>query len=348
MPVVPQAAIPEVPATPAPVDPPKADPTDLFGNPEPAAPVPETPALETPAPAKEAPAKEEPAVIDLFNDPAPAPKAEPAVVPAQPAPAEGQALEDLFNPKPAEAAPKAAEPAPEKADDIGSLFGKPVATTTSDTPAASGGNQPSNTTFFENLFGSATDESKKATAPVAKEPAIDPVTQPAVINEPTPPKAVEGDMLNLEQLLGQPAKAATPANPKAVEPVAPVETKKDIAAPKESAPSEPAKSDAQPELDLDKLFGVGSFVPPPSFNGAEFRQWVDNTGAYSIKARLSVIYIDKIKLLKENGKFTTVPLSRLSERDFGYVQWVANNLTGEQTSMMVKKEMAPADSDSTR
>ncbi|MEQ1824963.1 MAG: SHD1 domain-containing protein, partial [Pirellula sp.] len=94
----------------------------------------------------------------------------------------------------------------------------------------------------------------------------------------------------------------------------------------------------------------GSFVPPPNFNGAEFRNWIDNTGAYAVKARLSVIYIDKVKLLKENGKFTTVPLSRLCEKDFAYVQWVANNLTGEQASMMVKKDKPSpdADSDATR
>ena len=98
--------------------------------------------------------------------------------------------------------------------------------------------------------------------------------------------------------------------------------------------------DSQPYLELDKLFGVGSFTPPPQFDGAEYRQWVDNTGAYSIKARLTVIYSDKIKLTKENGKTTTVPLSRLSGADFGYVQWVVSSLTGEQTSMLVKNNAA--------
>jgi hypothetical protein len=122
----------------------------------------------------------------------------------------------------------------------------------------------------------------------------------------------------------------------------PAEPKQEEFKPEESKP----EVESSPDLDLDKLFG--SFVPPSDFNGAEFRQWIDNTGAYAVKARLSVIYVDKIKLLKENGKFTTVPLSRLSERDFSYVQWVANNLTGEQTSMMVKKDQKVGDADSTR
>jgi hypothetical protein len=117
--------------------------------------------------------------------------------------------------------------------------------------------------------------------------------------------------------------------------------------PIETKTTTPAAVDSDPDLELDKLFGVGSFTPPPQFDGAEYRQWVDNTGAYAIKARLTVIYSDKIRLTKENGNTTTVSLSRLSDADFGYVQWVASNLTGEQTSMLVKKNAAPND-ESTR
>ncbi|MEI7459334.1 MAG: SHD1 domain-containing protein, partial [Pirellula sp.] len=121
-----------------------------------------------------------------------------------------------------------------------------------------------------------------------------------------------------------------------------------VTLPAESAPdpietktTTPAAVDSDPDLELEKLFGVGSFTPPPQFDGAEYRQWVDNTGAYAIKAQLTVIYSDKIKLTKENGNTTTVSLSRLSDADFGYVQWVASRLTGEQASMHVKKNVAP-------
>ena len=100
--------------------------------------------------------------------------------------------------------------------------------------------------------------------------------------------------------------------------------------------------------ELDALFGVGAFAPPSEFKGAEFRQWIDNSGAYQVKARLAVIYVDKVKLLKENGKFTTVPLSRLSDADFGYVSWVATNLTTEQTARMVKTESQSTESDVSR
>ena len=67
-----------------------------------------------------------------------------------------------------------------------------------------------------------------------------------------------------------------------------------------------------------------------------------------MNARLAVIFTDKVKLLKENGSFTTVPLARLSEADFGYVQWVASSMTSETASMLVKKDASPVDAESTR
>ena len=110
---------------------------------------------------------------------------------------------------------------------------------------------------------------------------------------------------------------------------------------------EPAKT-KEPVDELDALFGIGAFTSPSEFMGAEYRQWVDNSGAYQVKGRLAVIYVDKIKLLKENGKFTTVSLSRLSDADFGYVSWVATNLTKETTARMVKTKSQAFNSDVAR
>lgn len=81
------------------------------------------------------------------------------------------------------------------------------------------------------------------------------------------------------------------------------------------------------EDELDRIFRSKTFVPPAKFQGAEFRTWSDNTGAYSIQARVAVIFGDKVRLLKENGKYTTVPMERLSDFDRSYVQWVAESLT---------------------
>jgi hypothetical protein len=50
------------------------------------------------------------------------------------------------------------------------------------------------------------------------------------------------------------------------------------------------------------------------------RTWVDNTGHYEVEARLVVIMVDSVRLLKENGRTTTVPMSRLSDGDRDYVE----------------------------
>lgn len=91
---------------------------------------------------------------------------------------------------------------------------------------------------------------------------------------------------------------------------------------------EPKKGKASGiEDELDRIFRSKTFVPPAKFQGAEVRTWTDNTGAYSIEARVAVIFGDKVRLLKENGKYTTVPMERLSDFDRSYVQWVAESLT---------------------
>ncbi len=108
----------------------------------------------------------------------------------------------------------------------------------------------------------------------------------------------------------EPAKpAAEPAAPEAAEPKA-----------------EPAK-----DTSLDDLFGPKPAAPAKPaaeadpFSSAELpmRLWVDNTGKYQVRARLLVIEDGKVRLLKEAGKTTTVPMRRLSEADLQYVQRVA-------------------------
>jgi hypothetical protein len=49
------------------------------------------------------------------------------------------------------------------------------------------------------------------------------------------------------------------------------------------------------------------------------RDWVDNTGRYSTRARLVTFLDGHVRLLKENGRTTTVPLARLSENDLEFV-----------------------------
>lgn len=54
------------------------------------------------------------------------------------------------------------------------------------------------------------------------------------------------------------------------------------------------------------------------------REWVDNTGTFTCQARLVRFLDGKVQLLKDNGRTTTVSLSRLSENDVRFVERQAN------------------------
>ena len=378
VPAAPCSVLPTSPCTPAPIacD---AAPLEMTTVPtvemEPALATPETnlpevttPAAETPAvpmpaviapaivvPAETAPIRQAP-VEPTVNEAAPVvtpvpPKVEPLTPvvepvptnldpvgePAKPAPA----TDDLFGTEPA-------KPAPAVDDLFGTEPAKPA-------PAA------------DDLFGTE-PAAVKATKTDPAESDIDELFKVDAQAKPAP--VPEKGESNLDELFGKPISATTEeANQSNVNTddaqsfdnlfsqsrVAQEQLEQDqpatvdtVTLPAESTPdpietktTTPAAVDSDPDLELEKLFGVGSFTPPPQFDGAEYRQWVDNTGSYAIKAQLTVIYSDKIKLTKENGKTTTVSLSRLSDADFGYVQWVASSLTGEQASMLVKNNAAP-------
>ena len=50
------------------------------------------------------------------------------------------------------------------------------------------------------------------------------------------------------------------------------------------------------------------------------RTWMDNTGTFSAVGRLVRVLGGKVRLLKENGRTTTVPVRRLSEEDLKYIE----------------------------
>ena len=51
----------------------------------------------------------------------------------------------------------------------------------------------------------------------------------------------------------------------------------------------------------------------------QMREWVDNTGNFSVRARLVRFLDGQVRLLKENGRTTTVDLARLSNSDLEFV-----------------------------
>jgi hypothetical protein len=78
-------------------------------------------------------------------------------------------------------------------------------------------------------------------------------------------------------------------------------------------------------------------VGPESSSAARLplRTWVDNTGTYSTRARLVEIGRTYIKLLKDNGRPSTVPMSRLSNEDFAYVHAIAKRLGSQSANPLV-------------
>lgn len=66
----------------------------------------------------------------------------------------------------------------------------------------------------------------------------------------------------------------------------------------------------------DDLFG--SNADKVTDNG--YRVWTDDTGTFRVNARLVVVLDGKVRLLKDTGKFTTVPFTRLSGLDLQFVE----------------------------
>jgi hypothetical protein len=96
-------------------------------------------------------------------------------------------------------------------------------------------------------------------------------------------------------------------------------------------PTPPGKEPAKTEL--DDLFGPEPAAPPAAdddpFNAAvtvSMRQWMDNTGKYQVQAKIVEIQADKVRLFKDNGRYCTVPMHRLSIVDHQYVEQLAAQL----------------------
>ena len=380
------APLPTTPAVAPPVTPPAVDPVPAVVEPavvEPAAIEPAViePAAEAPLVEPEmAPVEPEPAIVEpepaalapddampLEDAAVPAEVADPldlepmmeepaAVEPPAAEPDAGAPIDDLFGEPAAEpaAADALAEPemAPE-AEPAGEAVAEPDM---ADEPAAD----------LDALFGDEPAAAADEPAMLDAEPAAEPMADNDLFGEPAPEAAAEepaapADNADaaLDGLFNDEVKPeADPLDAPAKDPNEPdledifgKPVKTDSATPTDldnSAPKTKVSAPNDDDAALDALFGVGAAAPAPKFEGAEYRQWVDNTGAYSVNARLAVIFTDKVKLMKENGSFTTVPLARLSEADFGYVQWVASSMTGETASMLVKKDASPTDAESTR
>jgi hypothetical protein len=93
---------------------------------------------------------------------------------------------------------------------------------------------------------------------------------------------------------------------------------------KAAASEAPAAESAEPSKEVEDLFSepTGPMAAAEAKADAAdgLRLWTDNTGKFQVRARLVVIGKTHVRLLKDTGKFTTVPYSRLSQTDLAYVR----------------------------
>ena len=147
----------------------------------------------------------------------------------------------------------------------------------------------------DDLFGTPVVKPAAPADPPAEAPATPPAADPA-----TPPAATD-------DLFGTPA---TPAET----PPAP--------APAEKPADAPAAEEKKEEKKADDIFGAapGMLREAGGLASDEMRVWVDNTGSFSCRARLVRFLDGQVRLLKDNGRTTTVTLSRLSADDLRFVE----------------------------
>ena len=82
--------------------------------------------------------------------------------------------------------------------------------------------------------------------------------------------------------------------------------------------------------------GGDASVVSPIFSGTVMRSWSDNTGSYHVVARVSMIFEDRVRLVKKNGRTTTVPMRRLSEADRQYVKWVSQSMAAQPSASVAR------------
>lgn len=182
-------------------------------------------------------------------------------------------------------------------------------------------------------LSSAAEAAEHKPAPLGRPAEIEPARTSANRREkdaPLPPAS-------------SPAKAASrsPAAPVAAKPLAPVNAPvfstvdddpfaplapANVAQPADDDPFAPLPAQQQPHAkptapiaaEPTALRIVDALVP-----GADgrlpVRNWSDNSGRFQVKAKLVLIEGDKVRLLKETGRTTTVPVERLSASDRAYV-----------------------------
>jgi hypothetical protein len=150
----------------------------------------------------------------------------------------------------------------------------------------------------------ATDDLFGTEAPAESAPAeTTPPAEPAAPAEAPAADESTDDLFGTESTESAPATDSAPAGT-------------------ETPPQTPAEGEAPAEGEsTDDIFPSSRVIlrEAGGLASSEMRVWIDNTGHYSVKARLVRFLDGHVQLLKDNGRTTTVPLNRLSQRDLRFV-----------------------------
>jgi len=287
-------------------------PTVLIDAPQAAAaaapPAPEAASVLTPTPPQAMPATAGPAVVAAAAR-EPLPNLQPAGAPA----ANEQPLADAAATDPAPLQLPAATPS--MPAPVESLAGGPEVKVA--TPAL-----PPEPNLFD-LFDE--EEGEEGDAPAPSEPA-------AATEGATPP--VMTDAAKVEE------STAEPAEKPAAEPAAPAPQPAPAAPAPQPAPAEPAPqpaeeqpaaepkddTDAKPAADAaETAAAAGRFVAP----NEPLRRWSDITGDHTAQGWLVELGADRVRILKVNGRHTTIGIESLSAEDRAYVTSVEERLAAE-------------------
>lgn len=134
----------------------------------------------------------------------------------------------------------------------------------------------------------------------------------------------------------KPAPKATTNDEPALPAVKPVEPDSPLPIPEIPAPAVPeplTPEPATPAPAAEKSDGEGKPAvdddPFSSFPAEPVRRWFDDSGSHDTVGRLVEVHPDRVRILKLNGRFTTVPMSRLSSADQSYATATGTRLAAK-------------------
>lgn len=81
-----------------------------------------------------------------------------------------------------------------------------------------------------------------------------------------------------------------------------------------------ATIDAALDRELQDLFVEPEVKVTAVEHANPMRLWTDNTGKYKVMGRLVEVRETSVRILKDNGRYTTVPFERLSRDDLAFVR----------------------------